>query len=84
VVPCCVESFSLDSSVGGLVVLEDVEGDAIEEGEVLRGVSCSFSAEVFAEADIEHPMQLVFNAPVLSDGPVEPCIALWLALSAST
>ena len=53
-------------------MLEDVEGDPIEEGEVLCGVACSFSTEVFSEADIECPMQFVFNAPVLADGLVEP------------
>jgi hypothetical protein len=28
---------------------------------------CPFSVQVFAEADIEHPVQLVFDAPVLAD-----------------
>jgi hypothetical protein len=51
---------------------EQVESDSVEDGEVLRGVACAFSAAVLAEADIEHPVQLVLDAPVLADGPVPP------------
>lgn len=39
-VPCGVESFSLDSTFG-FVLFEQVESDAIENGEVLRGVAAS-------------------------------------------
>ena len=53
-------------------MFEDVEGDPVEGGEVLRGEPCSFSAKVLSEADVEHPMQLVFDAPAVSDGPVQP------------
>jgi hypothetical protein len=52
-------------------LFEQVESDAIENGEVLRGVAGAFAVEVFAEADIEHPVQFVFDAPVLADGAVQ-------------
>ena len=52
-------------------MFEDVEGDSVEQREVLRGVACPFSAEVFAETHIQHPVQLVFDGPVLSDGAVQ-------------
>ena len=34
-------------------------------------MACAFAAEVFAEADIEHPVQLVFDTPVLADYAVQ-------------
>ncbi len=71
-VPSRVESFSLDSSFGRFVLFEHVEGDAVDEGKVLGRMACSFSAQVFSEADIEHPVQLVFDAPVLPDRTVQP------------
>lgn len=71
-VPCGVEPFPLDSSFGGFVLFEDVECDAVEQGKVLRRVSGTLSAEVFAETDIQCPVQLVFDAPVLTDGAVQP------------
>ena len=35
-------------------------------------VAGAFAAEVFAEADVEHPVQFVFDAPVLADRAVQP------------
>ena len=71
-VPGGFEALSLDPSFGRFVLFEQVEGDAIEDGEVLRGVSGAFAVEVFTEAHIEHPMQFVFDAPVLADHRVQP------------
>ena len=57
-----MESFSLDASLGGFVLFEDVECDALEDGEVLRGVAGSFAAKVFVEIHVQHPVQFVFDA----------------------
>ena len=62
----------MDAAFGSFVLFEHVEGDAGEDGIVLRRVTGAFAAEVLAEADIEHPVQFVFNAPVLADGCVQP------------
>ena len=56
VIPGCIEAFSLDSALAGFLLLEHIESDSVEQGEVLRRVSGTFAAEVFAEADIEHPV----------------------------
>jgi hypothetical protein len=39
----------------------------------LRCMSCSLSIQVFAEAHVEHPVQFVFDTPVLADYRIEPC-----------
>jgi len=44
---------------------------------ILCGVALAFAAEVFAESDVEHPMQFVFNAPVLADDAVQLCGIGW-------
>ena len=66
-VPCGFEAFSLDSAFGRFVLFEQVEGDAIEHGEVLSRVSSAFAVKVFAKAHIEHPVQFVFDPPVLTN-----------------
>ena len=48
--------------------VDQVEGDTVEQGEVLGGVSGAFAVLVLAEGHIQHPVQLVFDAPVLADG----------------
>src|SRR5664279_471156 len=71
VVPSSFEAFSLDAALGGLVLSEQVECDTVEDGEVLRGMAGPFAVEVFGEADIEHPVEFVFDAPVLADEAIQ-------------
>ena len=71
-VPGGFESFSFDAELGSFVLPEQVEGDAVEEGEVLRGMACTFATEVFTETRIEHPVEFVFEAPGLTDELIEP------------
>ena len=59
--------FSFNSEFRGFVLPKQVEGHAIEQRKILSRVVLAFTVEVFAEADIEGPVQLVFNSPVLSD-----------------
>jgi hypothetical protein len=67
----------MDAEFACFVLLEQVEGDAGEDGVVLRGVSGTFPAEILVKADIEHPVQFVFDTPVLTNDPVQPrCLAL--------
>jgi len=72
VVPGGIEAFAFDASFAGILLLEHIESDTVEQGEVLRGVASAFAAEVLAEAYVEHPVQFVFDAPVLADGAVQP------------
>src|SRR5271163_1672266 len=72
IVPASFESFSVDAAFGGFMLLEQVEGDAVEYGKVVCGMARAFVVEVFAEAHIEYPVQFVFDAPVLANGAVQP------------
>jgi hypothetical protein len=60
----------VDAALGSFVLFEQIEGDAVEYGKVLRRVTCAFAVEVLAQANIEHPMQFVFDAPVLANAAV--------------
>src|SRR5262245_21498349 len=44
--------------------LQDVECKLSHEGEVFRGVVFPCPTAVFGEMDVEHPMQLVLDAPM--------------------
>lgn len=39
----------------------------VEDGEVLRDVASAFVVKIFPEADVEQPVQFVFDSPVLAD-----------------
>jgi hypothetical protein len=63
IVPTGFETFALDSEFGEGVLFEKIEGDAVEQGEVLRSVLLPFAVEVFAEADIERPSAACSRCP---------------------
>ena len=44
----------------------------VDAGKVLRGVSGPFSAGILAKGHVQHPVQLVFDAPVWANGAIEP------------
>jgi hypothetical protein len=52
--------------------LEEVECDSVNEREVLGSVGRAFAVQVFAEADIERPVQLILDSPVLTNRTVQP------------
>src|SRR3954447_22241260 len=53
------------------VGVEDVEGEASDDGEVFRGVVLARAGVVFIEDDVEGPMQVVFDRPMRPDGVEE-------------
>ena len=57
--------------MGRFVLFEQIEGDSVEDGEVLCGVASAFAVQVFAEADVQHPVQFIFDPPVLADHSVQ-------------
>jgi hypothetical protein len=69
----------VDAAFGGFVLFEQVESNAVEHGEVLCGIARAFVVEVFAEADIEHPVQLTFDAQCWRMAPFS-CAASGLIL----
>ncbi len=52
--------------------LEQVQGDAGQAGEVLGGVALADAAVVFAEVDVQAPVQVVLHAPVAADVLQQP------------
>jgi hypothetical protein len=64
------EALAFDSEPASFLLFEQIEGDSVEQREVLCGIAGAIAIQVFSEADIERPMQLVFDALVLADGPV--------------
>ena len=48
------------------MVSDDVESELAKDREVLGPVILSVSGGVFAEGDVEHPVQLVLDRPVRS------------------
>src|ERR1039458_7495391 len=70
-VPCGFEAFSLDAAFEGSFLFEQVERYAVEQREVLRRMACSFPVQIFAKAHVEHPVQFVFDAPVLTNHAVQ-------------
>jgi hypothetical protein len=68
-----LESLNIVSEIACFVLSEQVQGDPIEDGKVLCGVAGAFAVQIFSEADIEGPVELVFDSPVLANGPVELC-----------
>ena len=71
-VPGGLKPFAPGAAVQRFFLFEQVEGDAVEDREILGGVAGAFTVQVFAEADIEHPVQFVFDALVLADHRVQP------------
>ena len=55
----------------GLVLLEEVEGELGEDGEVLSGHLAPFALLVLAESHVERPVELVLDLPVVADIGVE-------------
>ena len=55
----------------GRVSLQEIEGQMTQDGEVLGGVTDADPALIFAEADIQRPMQRVFDGPVATYGAGE-------------
>ena len=51
-----------------LGLFEQVEGDVLDDGEVLRAEAVSQPAEIIVEDDVEDPMEAVFDAPVGAGG----------------
>ena len=69
-VPCGFESFAHDGALESSFLFEQIQRYAVESRKVFRRMACWLS--VFAKAHVEHPMQFVFGASVLTDHAVQP------------
>src|SRR5260221_9607999 len=64
VAPARFETLGLDAAPGGRLLLEEVEGQAAQHGEVLGGVADAHPALILTKGHVEQPVDLVFNAPM--------------------
>ena len=81
-IPAGIELFSLDATLFGVLFFEHVQGKAAKGGKIFGSITDSSAALIFAEADVHHPVQFVFYAPVATHGaseklPVEREQPLW-------
>src|SRR6185437_16664871 len=65
VIPACGLHSSLEATFFLLLVgFEEIQGPAAQGGEIFGSVTAAYSALVFLEVNIHHPMELVLDAPV--------------------
>ena len=61
--PSCELHFATDGSIIG-VGAQDVDGDAADDGKILWPIILAGAGVVFAEDNVEPPVQLIFHAPM--------------------
>ena len=66
-IPGSAEAFGAHTALGRLVA-QEIEGEVSQDGEVLSGMARPHTAVVFAEGDVQDPVQLVLNAPMAACG----------------
>src|SRR4051812_42219980 len=69
VVPGSLLAPATEAGLGAPVSGDQVESDLAQESEVARRRPVAHAAVIFAEGDVQHPMQRVLNAPVPADRP---------------
>jgi hypothetical protein len=57
---------------GRAVAVQEVQRPAANQGQVFRGVVLTGSAGIFTQLDVQNPVLLIFDAPVVADGGREP------------
>jgi hypothetical protein len=71
IVPACALDFAPQGSAIG-VGSQDVEGESVQDGEVLRSMVLSRAISIFGKMDVEHPMKLVLDAPMTAGDVQQP------------
>src|SRR3954463_636297 len=69
VVPGSLLAPATEAGLGAPVSGDQVESDLAKECEVARSRPVAHAAVIFAEGDVQHPMQRVLNAPIPADRP---------------
>ena len=54
----------MNTSFACFLMLEQVQGDMSKKSKVFRSVIFAHAAMIFVEGNIQHPMQLIFDAPM--------------------
>jgi hypothetical protein len=63
-IPSSLEAFGLNTAFERGFLREQIEGHMAQDGEVLGRVTLAHARIIFAEGDIEYPVELVFDGPV--------------------
>lgn len=63
-IPPRLQAFGFDAVCAGSFLFEQIEGDVPEDGKIVRSVTGTDAGEIFAEGDVENPMEAIFNLPV--------------------
>ena len=61
-----------EGSCGRIDLLEQAQREAFDQGEAFRAVVFADAALVVGEADVEAPVQLIFDAPMAADEFTQP------------
>src|SRR5262249_29411226 len=73
IVPRGLFSSAADTA-NGRTVLDQIAGDFSQQSEIAPSMLVADAGRIFLKRDIQHPMQAVFNQPVLTDGGELPLI----------
>src|SRR5215203_399978 len=52
------------TGLGRVIAADEVDRDPAQDGQVARGAPVADAAVVFAEGDVEHPVQRVLDVPM--------------------
>ena len=66
-VPGTFKPFGMDTHFSGLLLAQQVQDDMSDNGHVGRTIAFAILMTVFSKSNIQHPVELVFNAPMMAD-----------------
>lgn len=56
----------MDAAFGGFLLLEEIASHMAQNGKVLGSLVFADRARIFVEGDIQDPLQIIFDGPVLA------------------
>ena len=62
--PSGFEALTLEASFEGSLLLQQIEGDLAQDGQVWGAVILADATVIFSKGDVQSPMQVVFDAPM--------------------
>jgi hypothetical protein len=66
-IPSCLEPFGMDAHTRGFFLTQQIEADVAQNCEIFVGMTEPNPRFILSKGHIQHPMQAVFNSPVVSD-----------------
>ena len=68
IVPSSLQAPGTDITFGGLLILEQIQNDVAQDGQVFSGVILANSALIFPKGNVLNPMHLIFDFPMTAFG----------------